>query len=163
MIPVTSKYRKGDKRADGSLWFRIALTVLWCHTVAMFPSTYFYVYFGLSHKKNAGWKCQEKLHKLRWKHIYQIHFSMSKLSIEKVSYRKCDFALWDGITGLTSGPISFTASICCYGHSEKSEQSLLSKYFCIIVLHNCVLKQQHSPPKVITAFIVSRLLALRCK
>ncbi len=33
------------------------------------------------------------MHKLRWKHNYQIHFSMS---IEKVSCRKCDFALWNG-------------------------------------------------------------------
>ncbi len=31
--------------------------------------------------------------------------------------------------------------MCCYGHSEKPEQSLSSKYFCIIVLHDCVLKQ----------------------
>ncbi len=37
-----------------------------------------------------------------------------------------------------------TASICCYGHSEKSEESLSSKYFCIIVLHDCDLKQQVS-------------------
>ncbi len=43
------------------------------------------------------------------------------------------------------------------------EQSLSSKYFCIIVLHDSVPKQ-HSPPlKVIITFIVSRLLALRCK
>ncbi len=58
--------------------------------------------------------------------------------------KSCDFALWDGITWLTSGPISFTESICCYGRSEKPEQSLLSKYFCIIVLHDCVPKQQAS-------------------
>ncbi len=30
---MTSKYRKSDKRADGSLCFRIALVVLWCHTL----------------------------------------------------------------------------------------------------------------------------------
>ncbi len=35
------------------------------------------------------------------------------------------------------------------------EQSLSSKYFCIIVLHDCIPKQQHSPPKAMTAFIVS--------
>ncbi len=28
-------------------------------TVAAFPSTYFYAHFGLSHKKNTGWKCQD--------------------------------------------------------------------------------------------------------
>ncbi len=39
------------------------------------------------------------------------------------------------------------------------EQSLSSKYFCIIVLHDCVLKQQHPPPKAMTAIIVFRLLA----
>ncbi len=36
---------------------------------------------------------------------------------------------------------SFTASISCYGNSENPEESLSSKYFCIIVLHDCVLKQ----------------------
>ncbi len=41
----------------------------------------------------------------------------------------------------SSGPILFTASKCCYGHSQKPEESLSSKYFCIIVLHGCVLKQ----------------------
>ncbi len=45
---------------------------------------------------------------------------------------------------------------------EIPEQSLSSKYFCIIVLHDCVPKPQHSPPKAMTAFIVFRLLALRC-
>ncbi len=40
------------------------------------------------------------------------------------------------------------------------EQSLSSKYFCIIV---CVPKQQHPPPKAMTAFIVLCLLALRRK
>ncbi len=40
--------------------------------------------------------------------------------------------------------ISFTASIRCYGRSEKSEESLSSKYFCIIVLHDCVPKQPAS-------------------
>ncbi len=54
------------------------------------------------------------------------------------SKKSCDFARWDGITWLTSGLILFTASICCYGHSEKPEQSLSSKYFCINVLHDCV-------------------------
>ncbi len=62
-------------------------------------------------------------------------------------------ALWDGITLLTSWLISFTASISCYGHSEKPEDSLSSKYFCIIVLHDCVLKQQHSPPNAVTALL----------
>ncbi len=51
--------------------------------------------------------------------------------------KSCDFALWDGITWLTARPISFTASIS-YGHSEKPEDSLSSKYFCIIVLLDCV-------------------------
>ncbi len=41
----------------------------------------------------------------------------------------------------SSGPISFTASKSCYGHSEKPEKSLSLKFFCIIVLHDCVLKQ----------------------
>ncbi len=36
-------------------------------------------------------------------------------------------------------------------------------YFCIIVLIDCVHKQQHPPLKAMTAFIVLRLLALRCK
>ncbi len=64
------------------------------------------------------------------------------------AHRKSHFAQWDGITWLTSEPISFTASICCYDHSE---ESLSSKYFCIItILHDCVPKQQHPPPKVIT-------------
>ncbi len=49
----------------------------------------------------------------------------------------------------------------CYGRSEMPEKSLSSKYFWIIVLHDCVPKQQHSPPKAMTAFIVFRLLALR--
>ncbi len=31
-----------------------------------------------------------------------------------------------------------------YGHSEKPEESLSSKYFCIIVFHDCVLKQPAS-------------------
>ncbi len=57
--------------------------------------------------------------------------------------------LWDGIYWLTSRPISFTASISCYGHSEKPEQSLSSKYVCIIVLHDCVPKQQHPPPNAV--------------
>ncbi len=39
-----------------------------------------------------------------------------------------------------------------YGHSEISEQSLSTKYFCIIFLHDCVVKQQH-PPMI--AFTVS--------
>ncbi len=30
---ITSKYRESNKRADGSLSFRIALAVLWCHTL----------------------------------------------------------------------------------------------------------------------------------
>ncbi len=34
----------------------------------------------------------------------------------------------------SSGPISFKSSISCYGRSEKPEESLSSKYFCIIVL-----------------------------
>ncbi len=50
--------------------------------------------------------------------------------------------------------LTSSGSICCYGRSEKPEQSL-SKYFCIIVLHDCVPKQLHPPPKVMTAFIVS--------
>ncbi len=41
----------------------------------------------------------------------------------------------------SSGLITFTASKCCYGHSQKPEESLSSKYFCIIVLHDGVLKQ----------------------
>ncbi len=69
------------------------------------------------------------------------------MRIENVTLKmwlwKCDFALWDGITWLTSGLISFTAS-CCYGNSKKPEQSLSSKYFCIIILHDCVPKQQAS-------------------
>ncbi len=47
------------------------------------------------------------------------------------------------------------ASISCYGRSEKPEESLSSKYFCIIVLHDCVPKHQHPPPNTVTAFIVS--------
>ncbi len=43
------------------------------------------------------------------------------------------------------------------------EQSLSSKCFCIIVLHDCVPKQQHSPPKAMIVFIVYRLLTLRRK
>ncbi len=75
----------------------------------------------------------------------------------------CDFALWDGITWLTSGPISFTASISCYGHSEKPEESLSSKYFRIIVLHYCVLKQLASTSERSDSIIVLRLLSLRRK
>ncbi len=97
------------------------------------------------------------MHKLRWKHIYWMNSSMC---IEKVM-RVCTMRR-DNLT--SSGPISFTASICCYGGSEMPEQSLSSRYLCIItVLHDCVLKQQHPPPKAMTAFIVLRLLALRCK
>ncbi len=44
-----------------------------------------------------------------------------------------------------------------------SEQSLSSKYFCIIVLHNSVPKQQYSPPEAMTEFIVFCLLALMHK
>ncbi len=44
--------------------------------------------------------------------------------------KSCDFASRN-----SSRPISFTASICYYGNSESS------KYFCIIVLYDCVLKQ----------------------
>ncbi len=67
------------------------------------------------------------------------------------SNTSCDFALWDGITWLTSRPISFTASRCCYGHTEMPEESLLSKYFCIItVIHDCIPKEQHPPPKAMT-------------
>ncbi len=74
------------------------------------------------------------------------------------AHRKSHFVQWDGITWLTSEPISFTASICCYGHSEMPEESLSSKYFCIItILHDCVPKQQHPPPKVMT-----HLLCLVC-
>ncbi len=52
---------------------------------------------------------------------------------------------------------------CCYG-SEMPEKSLyLKKYLCVIVLHDCVPKQQYSPPKAMAAFIVFRLLALRRK
>ncbi len=79
------------------------------------------------------------MHKLRWKHIYRINSSCA-------SKKSCDCAMrWDNLT--SSGPISFTESICCYGHSEKPEQSLSSKYFCIIVLHDCVLKQLASTSK----------------
>ncbi len=53
--------------------------------------------------------------------------------------------------------------MCCFGLSEKLEQSLSSKYFCIIVLNDCVHKQQHLPPKALTAFIVFLQLALRRK
>ncbi len=45
---------------------------------------------------------------------------------------------------------------CCYGHFEMPEQSLSSMYFCIIVHHDCVPKQQHPPPKAMNAFIVFR-------
>ncbi len=41
----------------------------------------------------------------------------------------------------SSGPMKFTASISCYGHSQKPQESLSSKYFCIIVWHDSVLKQ----------------------
>ncbi len=34
-----------------------------------------------------------------------------------------------------------------------------TKYFCIIVLHDCVLNQQHPPPKAVTAFIVLCMLS----
>ncbi len=48
----------------------------------------------------------------------------------------------------SSRTISFTSSICCFGHSFIG---LSSKYFCIItVLHDCVIKQQHPPPKAVT-------------
>ncbi len=96
---------------------------------------------------------KKNVNKLWWKHIYRINSSMKK---------SCDFALWEGITWLTSGPISFIASICCYGYSKIPEQSLSSKYFCVF-LHDCVPKQQHPPPKAMTAFTVFRLLVLRCK
>ncbi len=36
-------------------------------------------------------------------------------------------------------------------------------YVCVFVSHDCVPKQQHSPPKAVTAFIVFHLLALRHK
>ncbi len=73
-------------------------------TLIMFPSTYFYAHFGLSHKTNAEWKRQDahklktyahicvgymfdlirtNAHKLRWKHIYRINSSMR---IEKVMW-----------------------------------------------------------------------------
>ncbi len=45
------------------------------------------------------------------------------------------------ISWLTSGPISFTAYISCYCHSEMPGESLTSKYFCIIILHDSVPKQ----------------------
>ncbi len=35
---MTSKYRESDKRADGSWCFRIALAVLWCHTLIILHS-----------------------------------------------------------------------------------------------------------------------------
>ncbi len=35
----------------------------------------------------------------------------------------------------------------CFGYSEMPEQSLSSKYFCRIVLHECVPKQQKSTPE----------------
>ncbi len=90
------------------------------------------------------------MHKLQWKHIYRINSSMRiKKVMQLFAMRR------DNLT--SNGPISFTASICCYGHSEKPEESLSSKYFCIIVLHDCVLKQQHPPPNAVTAFIVLRL------
>ncbi len=42
------------------------------------------------------------------------------------------------------------------------EQSLLSKYVCIIVLYDSAPKQQHPRQKAMTGFIVFRLLS-RCK
>ncbi len=77
-------------------------------------------------KKRTTMENNEK--KLRWKNNYRINSSMH---IKKVIWL-CAMR-WDN-----------TASICCYGHSEKSEESLSSKYFCIIVLHDCDLKQQVS-------------------
>ncbi len=95
-------------------------------------------------------------HKLRWKHINRINSSMR---IEKSR----DLRKETEIDLTSSGLILFTASRSCYGHSEKPEESLSSKYFCIIVLHDCVLKQPHPAPNAVTAFIVLRLLALRRK
>ncbi len=48
----------------------------------------------------------------------------------------------------------------CYSHFKMPEQSLSSKYFCIIVLHDCFPKQQHPPLKAMTAFTVFHMLAL---
>ncbi len=45
-----------------SIFIKRAHTVLMHmikQSVAAFPSTYFYAHFGLSHKKNAGWKRQD--------------------------------------------------------------------------------------------------------
>ncbi len=38
-------------------WFYKWMNLSFCFS-SMFPSTYFYAHFGLSHKKNAGWKRQ---------------------------------------------------------------------------------------------------------
>ncbi len=54
----------------------------------------------------------------------------------------------------SSGLISFTASEMLFWNAW-------AKYVCIIVLHDCVPKQQPPPPKAMAALIVFRLLALR--
>ncbi len=51
----------------------------------------------------------------------------------------------------SEGNMTRSAPLTC---SEMPEQSLSWKYFCISVLHDCVHKQQHSPPKALTAFTV---------
>lgn len=87
----------------------------------VFPSTYFYAQFGISHKKCAGWKRQlqinsKNVHKCahlsriifypikkhahkRWKHICRINHQKRHVTLR-----------WDGTTGPTSRPISCTAS-----------------------------------------------------
>ncbi len=51
---MTTKYRESDKRADGSLCFRIALVVLWCHTLIILRRAAWVKMFFLSVVSSEG-------------------------------------------------------------------------------------------------------------
>ncbi len=84
-----------------------------------------------------------------------MHFANKFLfAHEKKSDEECAFALWVGITGVTSRPI--------FLHSIRNViMSILYHYTSSYT--NAFPNSRYPPPKEMTACIVFRLLTLRCK
>ncbi len=167
-VPISTKPSVSNPAVEGHLTAqsRFNLSNQRCpvmlKTLAMFPSTYFYAHFVISHKKKTSDGNAMMCINSKNAHKKNVCFQLSRKNFlsDKTRLKKSCACVMRRDNLTRGGPISFTASVCCYGHSEMPEESLSSKYFCIINYRLTRLCSQNPPPK---AFIVLCLLALRHK
>ncbi len=145
-----SSHQRGAKRGEG-------LGKQLCASLAMFPSHSFYAHFEVSHQKRVMETPNLKRNPLIRKKVFMLAWGGFWLVRKRVNvnngrckcilqinpawaFKKVMWLCTMGRHNLTNPWTDFVAQHlkCCYGHSEVPEQSLSSKYFCIIASQNAL-------------------------